>query len=127
MTTTSKPPAGLKVRGRALWRDIQAEYRLNPAETATLGALARTLDEIAALEAALVGQPFVVEGSQGQPVPNKLLAELRAHRGLADKLGISLALPAPGEHTGQRRSGQQKAAVNTRWNRAKLTEARKHG
>lgn len=122
-----KPPPRLQARGRSLWREVQAAYRLNPAETATLGALARTLDEIAALEAELAAAPLIVAGSKGQPVPNKLLGELRAHRALADKLQISLALPAPGEHTGQRRSSQQKAAAEARWRKTKLTEVRKNG
>ena len=125
--TSPKPPPGLKTRGRALWRDVQAAYKLNPSENVTLGALARTLDEIADLEAELAVAPLIVEGSKGQPMPNRLLGEIRSHRALADKLQISLALPAPGEQTGQRRSGQQKAAAETRWSRAKLTEVRKHG
>ncbi|MBJ7401596.1 hypothetical protein [Mycolicibacterium sp.] len=125
--TAPKPPPGLKARGRALWRDVQAAYRLNPAEAATLGALARTHDEIADLEAELAVAPLIVEGSKGQPVPNKLLAEIRAHRALADKLQISLALPAPGEQTGQRRSGQAKAAAEARWRKTRLTEVRKSG
>jgi len=125
--TAPKPPPGLKTRGRALWRDVQAAYRLNPSENVTLGALARTHDEIADLEAALADAPVIVSGSKGQPMPNRLFAEIRAHRALADKLQISLALPAPGEQTGQRRSGQAKAAAETRWSRAKLTEVRKHG
>lgn len=125
--STPKAPPGLEARGRALWRGVQAAYKLNPAEAVTLNALARTLDEIAALEAELAAAPLIVAGSKGQPVPNRLLAEIRAHRGLADKLQISLALPAPGEHTGQRRSGQQKAAADTRWRKTKLAEVRKHG
>lgn len=125
--STPKAPPGLKARGRVLWREVQAAYRLNPAEAATLGALARTIDEIADLEAALADAPVIVSGSKGQPMPNRLFAEIRAHRVLADKLQISLALPAPGEQTGQRRSGQAKAAAETRWSRAKLTEVRKHG
>ena len=125
--TAPKPPPGLKARGRALWRDVHAAYKLNPSENFTLGALARTLDEIAALEAELAVAPLIVEGSKGQPIPNKLLAEIRAHRALADKLQISLALPAPGEQTGQRRSGQAKAAAETRWRKTRLAEVRKHG
>ena len=126
--TAPKPPPGLKTRGRALWREVQAAYRLNPSETATLGALARTLDEIADLEAALADAPVIVSGSKGQPMPNRLFAEIRAHRASADKLQISLALPAPGEQTGRRRSGQAKAAAETRWRKTRLTEVRKqHG
>ena len=126
--TAPKPPPGLKTRGRALWRDVQAAYRLNPSENVTLGALARTHDEIADLEAALADAPVIVSGSKGQPMPNRLFAEIRAHRASADKLQISLALPAPGEQTGRRRSGQAKAAAETRWRKTRLTEVRKqHG
>jgi len=126
--TAPKPPPGLKARGRVLWREVQAAYKLNPSENVTLGALARTLDEIADLEAALADAPVIVSGSKGQPMPNRLFAEIRAHRASADKLQISLALPAPGEQTGRRRSGQAKAAAETRWRKTRLTEVRKqHG
>ena len=127
MTASPKPPVGLRARGRAIWRAVQGTYTLNPAEEATLAALARTLDEIADLEAAMAGQPMTVTGSQGQPRPHPLLGEIRAHRALADKLQVSLALPAPGELTGRRRSGQHKAAVEIRHRRAALAEVRKSG
>ena len=46
----------------------------------------RTLAEISALEKALDDGPLTVEGSMGQPVANRLLAELRAHRVLLLRL-----------------------------------------
>jgi hypothetical protein len=47
---------------------------------------ARVLAEIGRLEAELDAGPLVVEGSTGQPMPNRLLAELRAHRWLLARL-----------------------------------------
>jgi hypothetical protein len=43
---------------------------------------ARVLDEITRLQAELDTGPLVVEGSKGQPVPSRILAELRSHRWL---------------------------------------------
>ena len=40
------------------------------------------LAEITRLQAELDAGDLVTEGSKGQPVPNRLLAELRAHRWL---------------------------------------------
>lgn len=44
--------------------------------------LAHVLDEITRLEDDLGAGGLTVPGSKGQPVPNRLLAELRAHRWL---------------------------------------------
>lgn len=44
--------------------------------------LAHVLDEIGRLETELGEGKLTVEGSKGQPMPNRLLAELRAHRWL---------------------------------------------
>jgi len=119
-----KPPAGLETRGRALWRDVMSAYQLDPAEAAMLHELARNLDECDALVALLAGQPLVVTGSRGQPRPHPLLAELREHRKASERLAAALALPAGGESVGRRRSSQQKAAVDTRWRRARTAAAR---
>ena len=62
------------------------------------GQATRVLAEIRRLEAELDGGDLVVLGSQGQPRPNPLLAELRGHRWLLARLlapgaGESVAPP----------------------------------
>jgi hypothetical protein len=61
--------------------------------------LARVLAEIGRLEDELDAGPLVVEGSKGQPVPTRLLAELRSHRWLlvrmlSDGPGVPVGPPA---------------------------------
>lgn len=46
------------------------------------GQLARLVAEIGRLQDELDAGELTVEGSKGQPMPNRLLAELRAHRWL---------------------------------------------
>jgi hypothetical protein len=46
----------------------------------------RVLAEITRLEVELDSGPLVVAGSKGQPVPTRVLAELRAHRWLLARL-----------------------------------------
>lgn len=46
----------------------------------------RVLAEIRRLEGELDGGPLTVPGSKGQPMPNRLLGELRAHRWLLARL-----------------------------------------
>ncbi len=50
------------------------------------GQVEHTLAEIAGLERALDGAELTVTGSTGQPVANRLLGELRAHRVLLLRL-----------------------------------------
>jgi hypothetical protein len=120
---TTKPrvtaPSDLKGRGKALWRSIIERYTLDPAETALLLELCRTTDELDVLTAMMATQSPMVVGSQGQPRPNPLLGEIRAHRRVAEKLVVGLALPAEGQTVGQRRSLNAAAAANARWRHGK--------
>jgi hypothetical protein len=50
------------------------------------GQAERVLAEIRQMEAALDAGDLVVAGSKGQPMPNRLLGELRAHRWLLARL-----------------------------------------
>jgi len=63
--------------------------------------LARTLLEIERMQAALDEGALIVAGSKGQDTPNKLLAELRAHRMVLVRLiGIVAEPPTePGADT----------------------------
>lgn len=59
------------------------------------GQAARVLAEITRLEDELDAGSLVVEGSKGQPMPNRLLAELRSHRWLLVRM-LSDGTAAPG-------------------------------
>jgi hypothetical protein len=52
--------------------------------------LAHVLDEIRRMEDELAAGSLTVPGSKGQPMPNRLLAELRAHRWLLVRLADSV-------------------------------------
>jgi hypothetical protein len=54
----------------------------------------RVLAEIARLQDALDASDMVVEGSKGQPMPNRLLAELRSHRWLLVRMLAGGPAPA---------------------------------
>jgi hypothetical protein len=121
------PPKDLGARGRALWSAVASGYGLDPAEMEILHELARSVDEIEALAAALATVDPIVTGSTGQPRVHPIYAELRNHRKVADRLAAALALPIEGEQFGRRRSPQAKAAVNTRWQRAARYRTRTEG
>ena len=91
------------------------QYTLDPAEGELLHELCRTTDELDTLAAAMADQAPVVAGSQGQPRPNPLLAEIRQHRRVAEALVVGLALPVDGETVGRRRSVNATAAAHARW------------
>lgn len=107
-----------------LWRRVTSEYVLDPAETALLAAACRTLDELARIDAELAAAPLLVTGSRGQPVPNGLLEQARAHRKVLDALVRSLALPVGDAVIGERRGTQQAAAAMARHRRSRLRAAR---
>lgn len=54
----------------------------------------RVLAEITRLQEELDGGPLTVPGSKGQPMPNRLLGELRAHRWLLARLLSGESVPA---------------------------------
>jgi hypothetical protein len=111
------PPRDLRKRGKALWRSIFQGYIPNPTETQILHDLCRTLDEIDVLTAVLADSDPVVTGSTGQPRANPLLAELREHRKLADRLALALAVPTGVERIGRRQTPVARQAAATRWQR----------
>lgn len=89
-----KPPTGLKAAGRRLWTEVTGPYVLTPAELAMLEQACRTADELDRLERAVRALPdLTTTGSTGQLRPHPLLAELRAHRQLLERLTAALNLP----------------------------------
>jgi hypothetical protein len=80
-------------------------YVLTPAELAMLGEACRTADEVDRLERAVRALPeLVVSGSTGQPKAHPLLAEVRAHRQLLERLTSALNLPDDDQVVGDRAS-----------------------
>jgi hypothetical protein len=65
-------------------------------ESVLAAQTARMVGEIARLQAELDSGELVVEGSKGQPMPNRLLAELRAHRWLLVRMLAGLTGAAGG-------------------------------
>lgn len=96
---------------------VTATYVLTPAELSMLEQACRTTDELDRWEKAMRALPsLVTTGSTGQEKVHPLLAEVRAHRLLLERLRTALSLPAEGEDVGLRpgqKHGQK--AANARW------------
>ncbi len=115
--SASRAPSGLGSSGRKLWQSVTAAYAMREDERHALIAACRTLDEIERLESALRDTPTVVEGSQGQPRPNPLFAEVRAHRlALRQLLGaVGLDDAEADRHAGAARSFAGRQLAKKRW------------
>lgn len=112
-----RPPSGLKSPGRRLWVAVVGKYVLTPGEIEMLGQAARTADELDRLERGVRALPeLTTTGSTGQIRPHPLLAEVRAHRQLLERLTTALNLPDDTQEVGVRAASRhaQKAARG-RW------------
>ena len=110
-----RPPAGLGASGRALWREIMADYGLAAHERAILVQCCRCADRLDAIETELAGADLITEGSMGQVVVHPLLPELRAQARLLEALSRALSIPLPGEDVGRRRSPTARDNALARW------------
>jgi hypothetical protein len=96
-----RPPSGLKAPGRKLWAAVINKYVLTSAEVAMLEQAAHTADELDRLERAVRKlSDLVTTGSTGQLKPHPLLAEVRAHRMLLERLCTALCLPNDDQKVG---------------------------
>ena len=112
----TRAPSGLGRSGRALWRDINAEYGLAPHESVILVQCCRVADRLDAIEAELAAaDALVVTGSTGQPRCHPLLAEQRAQMRVLESLSRALSIPLPSEEIGRRRSPTAREAALQRW------------
>ena len=124
------PPSGLKASGKRLWVSVAEKYVLTPAELTNLAEACRTKDELDRLEKAVRALPeLTTTGSTGQLKPHPLLAEVRAHRLLLERLTGALNLPDEDEESGMRGSSRHaQRAARGRWKdhvpNAKLAELR---
>jgi hypothetical protein len=115
--TTGRAPSGLGKSGRALWREINAEFGMAAHERAILVPYCRVVDRLDQIEAELSGAALTVEGSTGQPKAHPLLAEWRHQARVLESLSRSLSIPLPNEEIGRRRSPSAREAAIQRWGR----------
>lgn len=114
------PPDDLADDGRGVqfWRRIVAEFEVSHAEREVLVEVARALDELEALRAAVTRDGTVVEGSRGQLVSHPALTELRQGRAelrrLLSQLGADETSDA--DHpSGQVAQERGRKAARARW------------
>lgn len=121
MTDSRSAPApkGLKPGGRRCWKDITTGYKLRPDELILLENACRTVDRIAELDAALEGQPLMIEGSKGQDREHPLLSEVRMQRTTLRQMLAQLKLPD--DPAGGVEMNQHRKAAQTRWQHPNLT------
>lgn len=110
-----KTPKGL-VASVTLWRAITAKYELRADELRVLEDACRESDLIDALAEEAAGAATVVKGSQGQPVINPLISEVRQHRSTLAALLRQLKLPDEAD-TSEARSTAARSAANARWSK----------
>lgn len=103
-------------RGRAFWDAQQAQLEFDPHEEAVLLEACRTLDMIDALAKAVESDGVMLVGSQGQPVLNGAVAELRQQQAALARLIIQLNLDAADVAGAiSAKSGASRAAAQKRW------------
>ncbi|WP_236724597.1 hypothetical protein [Mycobacterium avium] len=98
-----KAPAGLKAKGRQLWRELHRVYSFDdcPEKLVVLENACRTADVVARLQAVVdEAEDLRVRGSQGQPVAAPEVGELRQYRALLSSLLKALTLPDEKETAG---------------------------
>lgn len=110
-------PQGLGDAGQSLWADITSAYDLRPDELRILESACFEMDLIARMQVESVTGDLIVRGSQGQPVANPLVQELRQHRSTLRGLLGQLKLPDEDGRAASARSEQARNAVNARWKR----------
>jgi hypothetical protein len=117
----AKPPRGLGVHGRRLWRSVAGELaddclQMTAIERVWLGSACQMTDQAAILEKALAGAARMVRGSMGQDVANPLISELRQLH-LAVNLTLSRIKTDVPEAPGIGIVGlnQHRRAIDQRW------------
>lgn len=114
-TRRPRPPESLGPAGAAFWKATVTAYDLAPAELVLLGRACRTVDILDAIDAALLDDGVVVQGSMGQPRQHPLLAAKCLQETTLDALVRGMALPFPQEGEGARRSPAAREAAQARW------------
>jgi hypothetical protein len=111
-------PAELGPVGARFYREVTRNYQLRADELRVLPDAAAECDLIDELAKAAKGAPQLVTGSQGQPVINPLISELRMHRATLASLLKQLALPDEGSNAAPGsgfRSVKARKGAQARW------------
>ena len=118
---TTRAPAGLKARGRALWKalssDLTAGFAFDSRELHLLNEACLVADHVADLETVLSKEGMTSTGSAGQTVAHPALVESRQQRLVLVRLLASLEFgdaAAGGESLNSRRASH---AAESRWTR----------
>ena len=113
-------PKGLTRTAGALWRSVTSTYDLRVDELRVLEDACYEMALIDFLEEHRRSDEFelFVKGSQGQPVTNPVLAELRQHRSALRQLLRQLNLPDEDGRAAESRSSAARDAANARWKRS---------
>lgn len=126
MTETGKPPCpdDLAAAGRILWERVVDLFDLDEREQALLEVACRQAVDVAALEAVIASDGYIVAGSNGQPRLSMAVAEVRQGRLALGKLLGLLALPDEDDKPMTAASRAGKHAANARWNRTRAQAER---
>ena len=118
-TPSAAGAVDLAATGRKLWRDTVAVYELRPDELPLLAEMARTVDDLEVMRAALREWGPLWRATKGSRVPNPLLTEIRGYRLVLARLAGQLGLPDEGVAT-SRTPAQRRAskASRARWGEA---------
>ncbi len=120
-------PAHLGDRGRRFWVLATAEFELTVSDTAILEQACAQLDLIGDLEALLVEQGLMVDGSRGQPRLSPIPGELRQARLCFQRLVDALSWPLEESDEGATPASRRaKKAADVRWGRVRLLEEKRN-
>jgi hypothetical protein len=100
----SRPPAGLKTSGKALWASVTADFTLDEHDSLVLKEACRCADRLDALTAEAEKHGLTSTNKLGTLIASPLLGEARQQQIVLTRLIASLRLPVGEESSGQRRS-----------------------
>ena len=123
MVEQQKPPPGLGVEGKKLWRHVARAVaadglQLTAVEQLWLASAAKLTDRIGELEAAMQGEPLAVPGYMDKGlVPHPLIGEIRQHHLLISQTLARLKLDIPDDAgvLGVTRVNKARSAADARW------------
>lgn len=111
-------PDDLAAAGSKMWASIAGKYELRPDEVRILEDACREADLVDDLAGEAKFADRIVKGSQGQPVINPLISELRQHRSTLASLLRQLHLPDEGgASSADKSSAAGRALVSNRWHK----------